>query len=66
MAEGKTPAAYKIIRGTDMRDLAQAVNEAIKNGWIPQGGPAYCPPAVFDDQSKIPHPLMQALVKFEP
>ena len=53
---------YKIIRGTDIVDLAEAVSRSIEKGWVPVGGVAFAPPGVGDMASK-PHPLMQALIK---
>ena len=32
------PSEYTIRSGDDTLELVQAVNEAIKDGWIPQGG----------------------------
>ena len=62
--EGTFPATYKIIRGMDAPDLANAVNLAMRAGWEPSGGVMYAPPNPLDmTGNKSPHPFWQALVK---
>jgi hypothetical protein len=59
------PPRYKIIRGTDMVDLADAVNDNMRDGWIPLGGVMYAPPDPIESfaAGATPHPYYQALVR---
>jgi hypothetical protein len=59
------PPRYKIIRGTDMLDLADAVNQAMDAGWEPLGGVMYAPPDPIESfaAGATPHPYYQALVR---
>ena len=55
---------YKIIRGRDMVDLANAVNANIEAGWVPSGGVCYVPPNLIDVGADIqPHPFWQAMMR---
>ena len=56
-------AGYKIIRGVDMLDLADAVNASIAKGWVPIGGVCHVTPGFLDLQPGVtPHPFWQAMV----
>jgi len=60
------PLLYKIIRGTDVWDLAEACNKAVYEGWQPLGGPMHSPPGPLDilqAKGNIPHPYWQAFVR---
>lgn len=61
------PPRYKIIRGTDMLDLAEAVNGAMNEGWVPLGGVMYAAPDPIESFAvgTVPHPYYQALVRAE-
>jgi len=55
---------YKIIRGVDMLDLADAVNSSIASGWVPIGGVCHVPPGFLDLQPGVtPHPFWQAMTR---
>ena len=59
------PLLYKIIRGTDVRDLAEACNKAVHEGWDPLGGPMYSAPSPLDIAQGMtqPHPYWQAFIR---
>jgi len=63
----RSDGQYKIIRGTDFRDLADAVNENIEKGWVPIGGHVVEAPSMNDmlDPQKVPHPWSISMV-FKP
>ena len=54
---------YKIIRGTSIADLADAVNENIGKGWQPHGGICFAQPGVMDIMVAVPHPWAQAMTR---
>lgn len=56
---------YKILRGTDIADLADAVSANMLNGWKPQGGLCFAQPGLMDVNSGEPHPWAQAMVRAE-
>jgi len=54
---------YKVIRATDMLDLADAVNASMASGWVPTGGVCHVTPGFLDLQPGVtPHPFWQAMV----
>ena len=59
------PPRYKIIRGVDMLDLAEAVNVSMHEGWEPLGGVMYAPPDPIESfaAGAMPHPYYQAMVR---
>ena len=58
------PPKYKIIRGADMLDLADAVNASMESGWVPIGGVCHVQPGLMDlNAGSAPLTLYQALVK---
>jgi len=63
------PLLYKIIRGMDVRDLAEACNKAVHEGWQPLGGPMYSAPTPMDIANIAggiqPHPYWQAFIRRE-
>ena len=57
---------YKVIRATDMLDLADAVNASMASGWVPTGGVCHVTPGFLDLQPGVtPHPFWQAMVLAE-
>lgn len=58
---------YKIIRATDIADLTIACNKAMREGWVPLGGPVHCPPGPADLAQYggvvVPHPYWQAFTR---
>jgi hypothetical protein len=60
------PATYKIIRGSDMIDLATAVNRAMQRGWTPVGGVVFVPTdpmQIAQTVGQQPLPFWQSLVR---
>ena len=60
----RSDGRYKIIRGTDMLDLADAMNRNAENGWVLVGGLALSPTNPMDMQS-VPHPY-HVIMEFKP
>ena len=63
MTEPKPPVSYKIIRGTDWLDLADAVNTSLAQGWVLAGGVTHVPvdPMTLLQEGGVSLPYWQAL-----